>query len=162
VPRYGNNRPPTGQGLREWTLGQDPLTLCVPPDHPLAGTGVYAMARLADEPWVLSPNTTLGRLVTSMCVTAGFHPRLAATVNDVGTAIGLVGIGWGITIAPELTPASPAAKVSRLRITGVDAVRHSVLIVRDGEHLSPRMAAAISAVRAVSLGRPVGQPAETR
>ena len=159
LPRYGDNRAPTGQGLREWALGQDPLTLCVPPDHPLAGAGVCAMARLADEPWVLSPNTTLGRLVTSMCVTAGFQPRLAATVNDAGTAIGLVGIGWGITIAPELTPPSPGAEVSRRRITGVDAVRHSVLIVRDGEHLSPRMAAAISAVRAVSLGHPHGNSA---
>jgi hypothetical protein len=40
--------------------------------------------------------------------------------------------------------------VSRLRIVGVDVLRYSVLIVRDGEHLSPRMAAAISAVRSVS------------
>jgi DNA-binding transcriptional LysR family regulator len=157
LSRYGHARAPSGQGLREWDLGQDPLTLCVPRDHPLADAGVCAMARLADEPWVLSPDTTLGRLVTSMCVTAGFQPRLAATVGDVGTAIGLVGIGWGITIAPELTPADPA-EVSRLRITGVDVVRHSVLLVRDGEHLSPRMAAAISAVRAVGLGRPAGQP----
>ena len=155
LSRYGHARAPSGQGLREWDLGQDPLTLCVPRDHPLADAGVCAMARLADEPWVLSPDTTLGRLVTSMCVTAGFQPRLAATVGDVGTAIGLVGIGWGITIAPELTPADPA-EVSRLRITGVDVVRHSVLLVRDGEHLSPRMAAAISAVRAVGLGRPAG------
>ena len=115
------------------------------------------MARLADEPWVLKPEHNPWP-VTSMCVTAGFQPRLAATVNDAGTAIGLVGIGWGITIAPELTPPSPGAEVSRRRITGVDAVRHSVLIVRDGEHLSPRMAAAISAVRAVGLGRPAGQP----
>jgi hypothetical protein len=67
--------------------------------------------------------------------------------------MGLVGIGWGITIAPELTPSSPEAPVSRLRITGVDVVRHSVLIVRDGEHLSPRLAAAISAVRTVSCGQ---------
>jgi len=161
LSRYGHARAPSGQGLREWDLGQDPLTLCVPRDHPLADAGVCAMARLADELWVLSPDTTLGRLVTSMCVTAVFQPRLAATVGDVGTAIGLVGIGWGITIAPELTPADPA-EVSRLRITGVDVVRHSVLLVRDGEHLSPRMAAAISAVRAVGLGRPADQPASGR
>src|SRR6202167_702025 len=82
LPRYGNTRAPAGRGLRECTLGQDPLTLCVPPDHPLADTGVCAMGRLADEPWVLSPNTTLGRLVTSMCVTASFQPRLVGTVND--------------------------------------------------------------------------------
>src|ERR1700728_609233 len=59
LSRYGNTRAPTGQGLREWDLGQDPLMLCVPRDHPLAGTAVCGMARLADEPWVLSPGTTL-------------------------------------------------------------------------------------------------------
>jgi DNA-binding transcriptional LysR family regulator len=146
ISRYGNARGPAGQGLREWIIGQDPLTLCVHPDHPLAGGGRCTMGRLEGEPWVLpGPDTTLGRLITSMCVTAGFQPRVTATVNDVGTALALVGIGWGITIAPELTP-SPAP-VSRMRITGVDVVRYTVLIVRDGEHLSPRLAAAIAAVR---------------
>ena len=109
------------------------------------------MARLAGEPWVMCPRTALGRLVRSMCITAGFQPKVAATVHDVGTAISLVGIGWGITIAPELTPAAATpAPVVRLPIEGVDTNRYSVLIVRDGEHLSPRMAAAISAVRSVS------------
>lgn len=155
VSRYGNARGPAAPGLREWVLSQDPLTLCVHPQHPLAGGATCSMAELEDESWVLSPGTTLGRLTTSMCVTAGFQPRVTATVNDVGTAIGLVAIGWGITIAPKLTPATGATEVSRLRIAGVDAVRHSVLIVRDGEHLSPRLAAVISAVRAVSSGKPV-------
>jgi DNA-binding transcriptional LysR family regulator len=159
ISRYG--KAAAGHGLREWVLGSDPLVLCVPPDHRLAGgaAGTAAdagagpaacdMAALAGERWVLSPGTTLGRLVTSMCVTAGFQPRVAATVDDIGTAVGLVGIGWGITIAPELTPAAQAP-VARLRIAGVDAVRETVLIVRDGEHTAPAMAAAISAVRAVA------------
>ncbi len=159
VSRYGGNRDPAGPGLREWVLGEDPLMLCVPAGHPLAGAGDCVLARLADEPWILCPGTTLGRLVTSLCATAGFRPRPAATVNDVGTAVGLVGMGWGITIAPQRTPAAAAAAapaaaaaaaVSRLRIAGLDARRSSVLIVRDGEHLSPRLAAAISAVRSVS------------
>jgi len=151
ISRYGNARGPAGQGLREWIIGQDPLTLCVHPDHPLAGGGRCTMGRLEGEPWVLpGPDTALGRLITSMCVTAGFQPRVTATVNEVGTALALAGIGWGITIAPELTP-SPAP-VSRVRITGVDVVRYTVLIVRDGEHLSPRLAAAISAVRTLASG----------
>jgi hypothetical protein len=108
------------------------------------------MARLAGEPWIMCPGTALGRLVRSMCIAAGFQPRVAATVHDVGTAISLVGIGWGITIAPLLTPAATPAPVVRLPIDGVDTNRYSVLIVRDGEHLSPRMAATISAVRSVS------------
>jgi hypothetical protein len=40
--------------------------------------------------------------------------------------------------------------VAHVALAGVSTQRHSVLIVRDGEHLSPRIAAAIHAVRAVS------------
>ena len=150
VSRYGNARQTARAGLREWVLGHDPLRLCVPADHPLAGAPGCEMARLAGEPWVMCPDTSLGRLVRSMCIAAGFQPRVAATVHDAGTAIGLVGIGWGITIAPELTPAGTPAPVVRLPVTGIETARYSVLIVRDGEHRSPRMAAVISAVRAVS------------
>ena len=142
---------PARAGLREWVLGHDPLRLCVPPDHPLAGAQSCDMARLAGEPWVMCPRTALGRLVRSMCITAGFQPKVAATVHDVGTAISLVGIGWGITVAPELTPAAATPAPSsgcRSRVSTPTGTR--VLIVRDGEHLSPRMAAAISAVRSVS------------
>ena len=147
VSRYGSSREKARTGLREWTLGHDPLRLCVPPDHPLAG-----------EPWVMCPDTSLGRLVHSMCISAGFQPRVAATVHDLGTAISLVGIGWGITIAPELTPAGTPTPVARLPIAGIGTLRYTVLIVRDGEHRSPRMAAAISAVRSVSADLPAGNP----
>jgi hypothetical protein len=64
--------------------------------------------------------------------------------------VGLVGIGWGITIAPELTPVSSDRAVVHVALAGVDTHRHSVLIVREGEHLSPRLATAIAAVRDVS------------
>jgi DNA-binding transcriptional LysR family regulator len=150
VSRYGNARETARAGLREWPLGHDPLRLCVPADHPLAGAPGCAMTQMADEAWVMCPATSLGRLVRSMCIAAGFQPRVGATVHDVGTAISLVGIGWGITIAPELTPAGTPTQVVRLPIEGIDTIRYSVLIVRDGEHRSPRMAAAISAVRSVS------------
>jgi hypothetical protein len=40
---------------------------------------------------------------------------------------------------------------------GVD-IRYTVLVVRDGEHLCPRVAAAISAVRSVSTGLPAHRP----
>jgi DNA-binding transcriptional LysR family regulator len=155
VSRYGVAHPRTAPGLREWVLGHDPLRLCVPADHPLASTQSCAMAQLRDESWIVCPDSTLGQLTMSLCTTAGFEPRVAATVNDVSTAIGLVEIGWGITIAPELTPVGTEAKLARLPIDGLDTVRHNVVIVRDGEHLSPRIAAAIAAVRAVSAELPV-------
>ncbi|MCU1681418.1 MAG: DNA-binding transcriptional regulator, LysR family [Amycolatopsis sp.] len=150
VSRYGAAHPRTAPGLREWVLGHDPLRLCVPADHPLANRRSCTMAQLHDESWVVCPNSTLGQLTLSLCITAGFEPRVTATVNDIGTAIGLVGVGWGVTIAPELTPAGAEAKLVRLPIDGLDTLRHNVVIVRDGEHLSPRIAAVIAAVRGVS------------
>jgi DNA-binding transcriptional LysR family regulator len=154
VSRYGAAHPRTAPGLREWVLGHDALRLCVPADHPLSSAPSCAMAQLRDESWIVCPESTLGRLTMSLCTTASFEPRLAATVNDIGTAIGLVGIGWGVTIAPELTPVGAEAKLVRIPIDGLDTLRHSVVIVRDGEHLYPRIAAAIAAVRAVSTEPP--------
>jgi DNA-binding transcriptional LysR family regulator len=154
VSRYGAAHPRTAPGLREWVLGHDGLRLCVPADHPLANSGSCTMAQLRDESWIVCPESTLGKLTMSLCVTAGFEPRLTATVNDIGTAIGLVGIGWGVTIAPALTPVGMEAKLVRIPIDGLDTLRHSVVIVRDGEHLYPRIAAAIAAVRSVSTEPP--------
>ena len=150
VSRIGEPPPRPAPGLRVWQLGHDPLRLCVPDGHRLAGAGQCALADLRDEAWIVCPASTIGRLTMALCVSAGFEPELAATVNDIGTAIGLVGIGWGITIAPQLTPAGAGAPVARIPITGVETLRHSVLIVRDGEHLSPPIASAITAVRGVS------------
>lgn len=77
VSRYGNAREPATVGLREWTLGHDPLRLCVPLDHPLAGAPGCVMTQLAGEQWVMCPGTSLGRLVRSMCIAAGFQPGSA-------------------------------------------------------------------------------------
>lgn len=153
LSRFGAARPRPAPGLREWLLGHDALRLCVPIGHRLVDAPSCTIADLREDAWIVCPTSTLGRLTMTLCVTAGFEPDIAGTVNDIGTAIGLVGIGWGVTIAPELTPSGTELPVVRIPILGLDTVRHSVLIVRDGEQLSPRIAAAIAEVRAVSAQR---------
>lgn len=153
VSRFGATLGPSVVGLREWTLGADPLRLCVPRGHRLAAADICTLADLRDESWIVCPGSTLGQLTLTLCAMAGFQPQVAASVNDIGTTIGLVGIGWGIAIAPELTPAGGDLHIARIPIAGLDTVRHSVLIVRDGEQLSPRIASAINAVRAISAQR---------
>jgi DNA-binding transcriptional LysR family regulator len=151
ISRFGMPRPTRPiLGLREWVLGHDPLRACLPEGHRLAGSARCSLAELSDDAWIMCPGSTLGRITVTLCSMAGFEPFIAASVNDIGTAIGLVAIGWGVTIGPELTPAPPGLSVIRIPVEGIDAVRHSVLIVRDGEHLSPRIAAAITAVRTIS------------
>jgi DNA-binding transcriptional LysR family regulator len=156
VSRFGAAHPRQVPGLREWVLGSDPLRLCVPVGHRLDGADAATIADLRDEAWILCPDSILGRLIVTLCATAGYEPGLAATANDLGTAVGLVGAGWGITIAPELTPVSPDRPISHVRLVGVATQRHSVLIVRDGEQLSPRIAATITEVRALSAQDQVG------
>jgi DNA-binding transcriptional LysR family regulator len=157
VSRFGAAHPKTAPGLREWILSHDPLRVCVPVGHRLADAEVCTLAQLRDEPWIVCPSSMLGRLTINLCITAGFEPNLAATVNDIGTAIDLVGAGWGVTIAPEMTPVGPEVPVVRIPVAGVDTLRYSILIVRDGDHLSPHMRTAIDAVR--SAGKRLMTPA---
>jgi hypothetical protein len=85
-----------------------------------------------------------------LCATAGFQPSVSATVDDVGSALGLVSVGWGVTIAPDLTPAEADANIARIAIQGLEAFRHSVLAVRDGEQDAPQIATVVSAVHVAS------------
>ena len=135
-----------GPGLREWVLGRDALRLCVPDGHRLAEAETAALTDLADEPWVLSPSTPLGQLTLGLCKAAGFDPTVVATVDDVATALGLVSVGWGVTIAPDLTPVGPGQRIVRLALPEVGASRHSVLVIRDGEQESPEIATVVEAV----------------
>ena len=61
-----------------------------------------------------------------------------------------MGIGWGITIAPDLTPRHPSPRCAGSPSRGVETLRHSILVVRDGEERWPHMAAVIAAVHAAS------------
>jgi DNA-binding transcriptional LysR family regulator len=147
LSRFGSAHAAVGPGLREWVLGHDALRLCVPTGHRLAGAaGGCSLSDLRDEPWVISPASALGRLMMTLCVAAGFQPTIAATVDDVATALGLVSIGWGVTVAPDLTPANPEGGIQRIRLNGLEAERHSILIVRDGEESLPHISAVIEAV----------------
>ena len=150
LSRFGPRRHNALPGLKEWVLGADPLRLYLPSGHPLAGRPVCMLSELRDEAWIVSQTTTLGRMTMTLCAAAGFEPRIAAFVDDLSTAIRLVGIGWGVTVAPELTPATPESSVVRIPLQGMETTRQTVLVVRDGEAASPRIAVAVDAVREVS------------
>lgn len=144
--RYGSARPRAG--LVEWEVGHDELRLCVSRDHRLAGRAHCSMADLQNEEWVLATDSALGRLVVGLCAAAGFEPNITASVTDVSTAVGLVGLDWGVTIAPERTP-DPNGVLHRLHIDGLDVDRHSIVIARDGEQGVPRIAALVAAVQSL-------------
>jgi DNA-binding transcriptional LysR family regulator len=148
VSRFGPWSEATSEGLKEWLLSRDQLRLYVAADHSLAGaTSPLRIADLRDEPWILSHYTQLGRLTTALCNAAGFEPVVAALVDDLSIAIRLAGVGWGITLAPELTPAVNELPIERIQLEGLESERESVLIVRAREESAPRLAVVIDAAR---------------
>lgn len=148
LSRFGATPGTPEKGLREWALGRDPLRLCVPKDHRLARKRSCSIGDLRDEAWVLSPSGALGQLLLGLCAAAGFRPSVAATVDDVSSAVGLVAVGWGVTIAPELTPVRSEATIRRIPLKEISAYRHTVLVIRDGEEHAPEIAAVVAAVHA--------------
>jgi len=147
---FGATPPLPQVGLRQWILGCDRLRLCTPLQHPLASLESCRIEQLLEEPWVVYQNHPLGNVLLGLCSGAGFRPRVGATVGDVATALGLVGVGWGLTIAPDLTPGAPESSIKRIALDGVDAKRYSVLVCRDGEQDIPEIAAVVTAVHKVT------------
>ena len=160
VSRFARMTPPPDPGLREWILGSDPLMLCTPADHRLAGRGRCSPNELETEGWVICQNNSLGPLSVALCADAGFRPHVNASVHDVATALGLVGVGWGITLAPELTPAAPIGRITRLPIEGLHTRRYSILAVRAGDENLPEVAAVVKAVHKAVAASPFTRPRE--
>jgi len=102
LSRFGGGTTGTAAGLRAWVLGEDAVRLMRPRRSPFGefgrvphrGPARRVVDRLASEqPWSASPSACASPPDSSR---AWQQPSMT-----FGTAIGLVGIGWGITLAPS-------------------------------------------------------------
>ncbi|WP_189714581.1 LysR family transcriptional regulator [Streptomyces phaeofaciens] len=135
-------------GLYEEELVSDRIRLAVPPGHHLArGDGPRDLADFAEEPWLLDRTSRLGRLALHLCADAGFVPDVVSDIGDMQAVFGLVSLGWGVALAPDLVPDRPGHPVARIPLKGIGPVRHITLVVREGTLNSPPVAALLPAVR---------------
>ncbi|MEJ2889611.1 LysR family transcriptional regulator [Actinomycetospora aeridis] len=82
-------------------LGLDRIHLACPADAPYA-PGVD-LAALAHEHWIISgPRTYYGRAVRTACRRAGFDPLVRHRVDGLATALAMVAVGLGVTLASDL------------------------------------------------------------
>ena len=91
--------PVTDAGLVSHRLAEEPLVLALPQDHPLANQSVIPLSALAEEKFLLFPETAYPALyseIIAACGQAGFRPRVAQEVASSQMAVGLVGAGMGI------------------------------------------------------------------
>lgn len=82
------------------TRGQ--ILVCLPPEHPLAKHSVIPFQSLHNEPFILFREDTYSRqIILKECAKCGFTPHIAFSSNQIGTIMGLVKQGVGITFFIE-------------------------------------------------------------
>ena len=138
---FGIVQLPTGSGsFDEHPLFAEPFVALISKNHSLAKQKTIALAKLADEPFILYKGRARDTALTA-CRTAGFEPRIACESSELETIRSLVAAGLGIAILPQLATrqATPGCAVVRLRDDPVE--RQVALLTRSGHSTSPSAAA---------------------
>jgi DNA-binding transcriptional LysR family regulator len=112
----GFARPGIDHGeLIEESLYEEPASIAMPSDHPLADRREIAISELADEPVVLyGGGMTRGidsHYLRSLFRAGGIEPKVAIEAQHAESALGLVAAGMGVALT--------AAGFSRLQRPGV-------------------------------------------
>jgi DNA-binding transcriptional LysR family regulator len=92
-------------GLRDvafTVLGDDPIDIVVPSDHPAAAAAHHRLADLSGETWVAGCDRCRAHLVDT-CRRAGFDPAIAFTTDDFVTQQALVAAGLAVAAMPRST-----------------------------------------------------------
>jgi DNA-binding transcriptional LysR family regulator len=87
----------------EWQpLFREELVASIPEGHPLAIRKSIELKELADEPFVaLRSGHGLRAVLEELCRKAGFAPKVKLEGYEVASLRGLVGAGFGVTLAPK-------------------------------------------------------------
>ncbi len=105
--------PVADEKLHVERLFAEPLLVAVPAGHRLAAKEVVRFGDLANEPFLLLDDLhCFGAQVLSLCRRGGnFEPRVACKGEQIGTLLGLVSVGAGVTVVPLMAAASDPSRV---------------------------------------------------
>jgi DNA-binding transcriptional LysR family regulator len=131
--------------LEERFLLREPMLLMVPPGHRLANRRSVAMAELANELFVtMKAGYGLQELLDVVCAEAGFEPRIVVETAQLGTVVGLVLAGVGITVVPRM---AASAEGRLIPVSDPYAYRELGVVWRQGQPLSPALRAFLDVLR---------------
>ena len=104
-------------GIKNHLFARDGLVVAVPEGDPAANRGKVSIASLASRDFIAGDEAIAPQwhqLVTSMCRSAGFEPKVTQRINDWGATLALVASGLGIAIV--------SSTLSQVRFPGVEFV----------------------------------------
>ena len=117
-----------GNGIATMPLAEDRLAVALRSDHPLAAQSRVRLRSLADESLVMSArqvSPVYFDMLTGVCRSHGFAPRVLHEVRSVTSQIAYVGCGQGVALVPssmrKLAPANVVVRPLKERVMVVTA-----------------------------------------
>lgn len=96
--------------LPRTVLGQEPVVLLCPPEHPLASRSSVDRAETGGESYIdFHPSWAVRQLNDDAFAARSVRRRVRFTVNDVHTLLDMVDRGLGVAIVPRHVAAKPQA-----------------------------------------------------
>jgi molybdate transport repressor ModE-like protein len=124
--------------LEQVHLLEDPMSVVLPEDHPLASRAKIRLKELEGEAWVQTTSSCpCGMIVADYCRAAGFEPRVAFESDDYLTVQGLVAAGVGVALIPSLGLAAYRSDIAIRPIAGARPKRDIFAATLPGGRRSP-------------------------
>jgi len=123
-------------GLRFERLASEEIVIALPPGHRFTrpGRSQLALAELSEDDFVATPRG-LGQgfhdQLASLCLHAGFAPRVVQQARRLQTLLGLVAAGFGVALLPAslALQAPPGVTILPLQSDAPDALRQLELFM---------------------------------
>jgi DNA-binding transcriptional LysR family regulator len=138
--------PITDPAIERLHLLDDPMYVCLPAGHPVAGRAKVRLADLAEESWIIG---TTGRcpdaaILLRSAQAAGFEPRLAFQSDDYVAIQGFVAAGVGVSLIPDLALVAVRDDVVIRRLADRVPVRRILAATLAGGYRSPAVEAMLA------------------
>jgi DNA-binding transcriptional LysR family regulator len=132
-------------------LLDDPMYVCLPAGHRVAGKRRLTLADLAEEPWIMGVTGRCpdGLILERSCQAAGFEPRVAFQSDDYVAIQGFVAAGVGVCLIPDLALVAVRDDVVIRPLQGRPPVRHVIAATLAGGYVSPAAAAMLEVLAEV-------------
>jgi DNA-binding transcriptional LysR family regulator len=116
-------------------IGYDPMLLCLPGGHPLAGQAEVDLAKLAGEQWVGGDGCPSVPALIELCRSAGFTPAFSPLqTHDYGAMQGLIATQGLVGLIPRLALVAPRPDVAIRRLRPTPRPRTLRYAVGDPAH----------------------------
>lgn len=141
-----------GKHVRVIPLFTEPIDLVLPLDHRLAGQDVISPADLVGESWIGTQTGYSFDKIMEQLQAQTNHPMVTRhEIDDPRLAEALVAAGQGLTLLPRFTTSLDRGYKFVLKpLSGVDATREVVALVRDDHAERRSVQAVLGALKAES------------